>query len=229
MTPRDRERRYLAQLLTERDAAKEVRAYNLARFLRVRHDRLYDEHIAELRETARRSLKFSLLADLAGSAILAGAVLLLLWLTVHHHLSLASAAATGGAVVLLGQRLSFAGVSSGQISESAYYINDFLALLKLTPSATNREPALNRGFARPVTSPLKTSRSPTPARHCPRFAVCRYTSTRAKWSPWSARTARARRPSQSSSRASTSLTADVWCGTNATPPRSTAARVPRRS
>jgi ATP-binding cassette subfamily B protein len=56
MTPRDRERRYLAGLLTERDAAKEVRAYNLARFLRARHDRLYDEHIAELRTTARRSL-----------------------------------------------------------------------------------------------------------------------------------------------------------------------------
>jgi ATP-binding cassette, subfamily B, bacterial len=78
MTPRDRERRYLAQILTERDAAKEVRPYNLARFLRARHDRLYDEHITELRATARRSLRFSLLADLAGSTIIAGAILLLL-------------------------------------------------------------------------------------------------------------------------------------------------------
>ncbi|MBV9798100.1 MAG: ABC transporter ATP-binding protein [Solirubrobacterales bacterium] len=140
MTPRDRERRYLAQLLTERDAAKEVRAYNLARFLRTRHDRLYDEHIAELRRTARRSLVFSLLADLAGSAITAGAVLLLLWLTLHHHLSLASATAAAGAIVLIGQRLSFLGVSSGQISESAYYINDFLALLELTPSRAGGQP-----------------------------------------------------------------------------------------
>ena len=139
MTPRDRERRYLAQLLTERDAAKEVRAYNLARFLRSRHDRLYDEHIAELRATARRSLIFSLLADLAGSAIIAGAVLLLLWLTLHHHVSLAGAGAAAGAIVLLGQRLSFAGVSSGQISESACYINDFLALLELAPSAGGQQ------------------------------------------------------------------------------------------
>ncbi len=141
MTPRDRERHYLAQVLTQRDAAKEVRAYNLARYLRLRHDRLYDEHIAELRATARRSLLFSLLADLAGSAIIAGAVVLVLWLTLHHHLSLASAAATAGAIVLLGQRLSLAGNVSGQISESAYYINDFLDLLELTPPAATRPAA----------------------------------------------------------------------------------------
>jgi len=39
MTPRDRERGYLAGLLTGRDPAKEVRAFGLADFLRARHDR----------------------------------------------------------------------------------------------------------------------------------------------------------------------------------------------
>src|ERR1700722_15948525 len=47
--PRDRERSYLAMLLTARDPAKEVRAYGLASFLRARHDRLADERMAELR------------------------------------------------------------------------------------------------------------------------------------------------------------------------------------
>lgn len=48
LTPRDRERDYLAHLLTERDPAKEVRAMGLARFLRRRHDALRAERIAAL-------------------------------------------------------------------------------------------------------------------------------------------------------------------------------------
>src|SRR5262249_52408442 len=49
MPPRDRERGSLASLLTARDPAKEVRAFGLAGFLRARHDRLYDERIAQMR------------------------------------------------------------------------------------------------------------------------------------------------------------------------------------
>jgi ATP-binding cassette subfamily B protein len=206
MTPRDRERRYLAGLLTERDAAKEVRAYNLARFLRTRHDRLYDEHVAELRTTARRSLIFSLLADLAGSTILAGAVVLLLWLTLHHHLSLASGAAAAGAIVLLGQRLSFAAVSSGQISESAHYIGDFSACSSWRPRPRRGDRRLARVHRRRAGSSPRRSPSRIRAlapRRCARFLCA---STRARWWRWSARAARARRRWPSSSRACRSRT-----------------------
>ena len=48
MTPRDRERQYLASLLSDRDDAKEIRAFNLAQFLRARHRSLYDERIRVL-------------------------------------------------------------------------------------------------------------------------------------------------------------------------------------
>ncbi len=57
MRPRDRERGYLAGLLTGRDPAKEVRAFGLADFLRARHDRLYDECIAEMRRVSARQLR----------------------------------------------------------------------------------------------------------------------------------------------------------------------------
>ncbi|HJU57175.1 MAG TPA: hypothetical protein VJ774_00340 [Actinomycetota bacterium] len=40
MTPRDRERRYLAEVLSGRDEAKEVRSFGLAGYLRTRYDRL---------------------------------------------------------------------------------------------------------------------------------------------------------------------------------------------
>ena len=127
MTPRDRERSYLASLLTGRDAAKEVRAFGLAGFLRARHDRLYDERIAEMRRVSSRQLRTVAAADLASSATIAFAVVGVLWLAVSGHLALSSAAAGAAALVLLGQRLAFAGQSAGMLQESAMFLNDFLA------------------------------------------------------------------------------------------------------
>src|SRR5260370_10256980 len=74
MTPRDRERSYLAGLLTGRDPAKEVRAFGLAGFLRARHDRLYDERMAEMRRISSRQLRGMAVADLASSATIPLAV-----------------------------------------------------------------------------------------------------------------------------------------------------------
>ena len=48
-TARDRERHYLSHLLVTRESAAEVRAFELAGFLRERHDALADERITELR------------------------------------------------------------------------------------------------------------------------------------------------------------------------------------
>src|SRR5260370_41928959 len=82
MTPRDRERSYLAGLLTGRDPAKEVRAFGLAGFLRARHDRLYDERMAEMRRISSRQLRGMAVADLASSATIAIAVAVIVWLGV---------------------------------------------------------------------------------------------------------------------------------------------------
>jgi ABC-type multidrug transport system fused ATPase/permease subunit len=126
MTPRDRERNYLAGLLTGRDAAKEVRAFGLAGFLRARHDRLYDERIAEMRRVSATQLRAVAAADLASAATIAIAIAAILWLAVSGHLSLASAGAGAAALVVLGQRLAFAGQSAGMLQESAMFLDDFL-------------------------------------------------------------------------------------------------------
>src|SRR6266566_4711367 len=109
MTPRDRERSYLASLLTGRDPAKEVRAFGLAGFLRARHDRLYDERMAEMRRISSRQLRGVAAADLASATTIATAI------------------------VMLGQRLAFAGQSAGMLQESAMFIDDFLAFAELAP------------------------------------------------------------------------------------------------
>src|SRR6266566_3033403 len=135
MTPRDRERGYLASLLTSRDPAKEVRAFGLAGFLRARHDRLYDERIAEMRRVSSRQMSTMAAADLASALTIAGAIAIVLWLAVSHHLALSAAAAGMGALVVLGGRLAFAGQSAGMLQESAMFINDFIAFAKLAPQA----------------------------------------------------------------------------------------------
>jgi hypothetical protein len=71
MTPRDRERQYLAGLLSDRDAAKEIRALNLSQFLRNGHRSLYDERISELRRVAAKQLWHALLANVIIAAVLA--------------------------------------------------------------------------------------------------------------------------------------------------------------
>ena len=139
MTPRDRERSYLAGLLTGRDPAKEVRAFGLAGFLRARHDRLYDERMAEMRRISNRQLRGMAVADLASSATIAVAIAIILWLAVSHHLALSAAAAGAAALVLLGQRLAFAGQSAGMLQESAMFIEDFLAFTREAPAPGQHE------------------------------------------------------------------------------------------
>ena len=139
MTPRDRERSYLAGLLTGRDPAKEVRAFGLAGFLRARHHRLYDERMAEMRRISNRQLRGMAVADLASSATIAMAIAIILWLAVSHHLALSAAAAGAAALVLLGQRLAFAGQSAGMLQESAMFIEDFLTFTRQAPAPGRHE------------------------------------------------------------------------------------------
>jgi ATP-binding cassette subfamily B protein len=135
MTPRDRERAYLASLLTGREPAQEVRAFSLPGFLRARHDRLYDERISELRRISGRQLRVMAAADLASATTIAAAIAGIVWLAVSRHLSLSSAAAGAAALVLLGQRLAFAAQSAGMLQESAMFIDDFLAFAALAPAS----------------------------------------------------------------------------------------------
>lgn len=130
-TPHDRERQYLAILLTHRDPAKEVRAFGLADFLRRRHEHLYEERLAELRRIIRKQLLYSMLANVGIFAVVSGTLSLLALLMATDRIGLADAGAAAGAIVLLGQRLVSAGSASGALYESALFVEDYKAFLKL--------------------------------------------------------------------------------------------------
>jgi ATP-binding cassette subfamily B protein len=142
LTPRDRERRYLADLLTSRDAAKEVRAMALLAPLLERYGTLYEERIAELRTVVRKQLAWGVAAALITSVLLAGALLLLVSLVAGGHLSLTAAAAAAAATVLLGQRISMASASVEMLLESAMLVENYFGFLALRP-AHNPPPALD--------------------------------------------------------------------------------------
>jgi ATP-binding cassette, subfamily B, bacterial len=139
-TERDRQRFYLFHLLTDRDAAPEVRAFELAGFLRGRHDHLQQDRIDELRGVVRRQLRWSLGADLVTAVLVGGTLLGVAALSSRD--DLAGAAAAIGALVLFAQRASMMGTTAGQLYESALFLEDFASFTAAPP-----EPPPVRHFA----------------------------------------------------------------------------------
>jgi ATP-binding cassette subfamily B protein len=150
MTPRDRERRYLADVLSGRDEAKEVRAFGLAGYLRDRYDRLYEERIRELRQVARRHLAFSLVATLGIAVVLLVTLLLVAWLTLRDEVTLSQAGIAVAGVAIVGARLTQAGYSAGALTEAGLYMDDYNAFLDLLPKVAAKRPTAPapRGFER---------------------------------------------------------------------------------
>ncbi len=148
MTPRDRERNYLASVLTGRDEAKEVRAFGLADYLRARHDALYDERIAELRTVARRQLRNSLVANLGIGLVLVATLVAGSWFTLSGGVPLSSAGIAIAGIAVVGERLTTAGFAAGTLAEAGLYVDDYLAFTALLPEVRDAEPKAPapRGF-----------------------------------------------------------------------------------
>jgi ATP-binding cassette subfamily B protein len=138
MTEAERRRNYLYMLLSGKDAAKELRAFGLAGFLRERFDRLYDEHMDELRKVARRRLRVAVLGNLATTVVLAGIVAALLVLALSGRIDLADAGTAAGAVFILGERLMNAVFSAGMLYESSLFIEDFTSFVAMAPEVEAR-------------------------------------------------------------------------------------------
>ena len=166
-TEAERRRNYLYMLLSGKDAAKELRAFGLGGFLRERFDRLYDEHLAELRKVARRRLRVSLLGNLVTTVVLAGIVAALLVLALNGRIGLADAGTAAGAVFVLGERLMNAVFSAGMLYESSLFIEDFTSFVAMAPrsrpagGATRPRPASGGCGSRTSASP---TRAPPPRR-----------------------------------------------------------------
>jgi ATP-binding cassette, subfamily B, bacterial len=133
MTPGDRQRHYLQNILMGRNAAKEVRSFNLASFLRGRYDRLYDERIAELRKLARRRTGRSLVGSLTSSGVTVATIAMLSWLYASNRMSLAAAGTAVFGLYQLANRLQTLHFSATSLYEATLFIRDYSSFLTLEP------------------------------------------------------------------------------------------------
>ncbi|MEO6628283.1 MAG: ABC transporter ATP-binding protein, partial [Aquihabitans sp.] len=140
MTPIDRERAYLANTLSSKDRAKEVRAFSITGFLRGRFDELYARRIERLRALVRSRLRTALLGSILASAGTAATLLLLFWLLLSGRMDLAATGAAVLGITFLGQRLRTFASSAGSLYESALFIEDFLLFLDLAPAVEAARP-----------------------------------------------------------------------------------------
>jgi ATP-binding cassette subfamily B protein len=144
MTSVARARNYLYRLLTDKDPAKEVRAFGLAEYLTDRHGVLYERHMAELRKTTRKRFRIAIASTLGLSGALGAGIAGLLALAMSGRLELAETATAAGALLILGERIMTAVSSVGEMYEAGLFVEDFttfLATAPLTHGATGTEPA----------------------------------------------------------------------------------------
>jgi ABC-type multidrug transport system fused ATPase/permease subunit len=144
MTTVARARSYLYRLLTEKDPAKEIRAFGLGDYLNDRHTVLYDQHMVELRKTTRKRFRIAVLSTLGLSAALGLGMGGLLALAMSGRLELAETATAAGALLILGERVMYTVSSIGDMYESGLFVEDFtnfLATAPLTHGATGSLPA----------------------------------------------------------------------------------------
>lgn len=133
MTTVARARSYLYRLLTEKDPAKEVRAFGLGGYLASRHTVLYDQHMAELRKTTRKRFRIAVLSTFGLSAALGAGMAGLLALALSGRLELAATATAAGALLILGERIMYTVSSVGDMYEAGLFVEDFTTFLATAP------------------------------------------------------------------------------------------------
>jgi ATP-binding cassette subfamily B protein len=124
-TPTDRERTYIQGLLVEKDPAKEIRAYEMAWFLRARFAALYERRIQALRHLVRRRAVQGVIGGGLTAVVSGGVLGLLIFFVSDGDVSLAGAGAAAAALILLGTQLQGLASGVGQLYESALFIQDF--------------------------------------------------------------------------------------------------------
>jgi ATP-binding cassette subfamily B protein len=134
MTAESRERAYLVDLLTDRQAAKEVRLFELAPHLRSRYERLTATRLRHLRRFLRERLRVNLVATLAAAAGIGLALAALIAFLARGRIDVATAVTAGLAMQQLSSRLPAITGSIGNLVESGMFVDDYQRFLSLVPA-----------------------------------------------------------------------------------------------
>jgi len=130
ITPVNREREYLQELLTGRDEAKEIRAFESVDHLRHRYEQRYDDEIEGFRVVSRLRSRRLFLAGIGSTLITVATLAVLVGLSVDGRLPLADAAIGAVAVQQLTMRVRGIGGSISSIQESSLFLDDHAAFVQ---------------------------------------------------------------------------------------------------
>jgi len=139
--PEDRERTYMQRLLTERDPAKEVRAFNLVDYLRDRHLRLTKNILVRTRKEGWKESRRSLIGRSAAGIATVGGGFALIWLFMAGRLDTAAAFTAAAAMQQLRSRVQSTALSAGGVYESALFLDDYQSFLDMRPQGPDPTPA----------------------------------------------------------------------------------------
>lgn len=142
-TPSHRARDYLAQVLSGREEAKEVRAFGLTGVLREDYEQNYEGYLRDLRRHLGQRQRLGVISTLSSTALTGLTVALLLGLFLTRRITLAEAGTALIAVRVLAGRVSMLFGGVGRIFESGLFLEDFHNFLSLRPtSAPDGPPGL---------------------------------------------------------------------------------------
>jgi ATP-binding cassette, subfamily B, bacterial len=139
--PGHRLRDYLVSVLTGRDEAKEIRAFDLGGPVESRWDTSYRQYISDLRAHVLHRVRLAMFGSLVTFVVTAVSLALLVVFVLDHEVSLASAGAALIAIRLLANRIemTFTGVTG--LFESTLFLQDYESFLARRPAADPREAA----------------------------------------------------------------------------------------
>jgi ATP-binding cassette subfamily B protein len=132
-TAERRRRVYFESLLSDRDEAKEIRAFGLAGLLHDRWQDNYDAYLEELEKHVRYRVRLAVLGAFVAAIATAAALGLLAYLIVEGRIELAAAGAAVIAVRLLSTQVQqlFGGI--GNLFESGLFLRDLEQFLARAP------------------------------------------------------------------------------------------------
>jgi ATP-binding cassette subfamily B protein len=137
MTPNERMRNYVFGLFTQREYAKEIRAFGLAGYLRALYERLSNERLEELRKNLRQRARYQVMSSAASAVVTALTYGALAYLVIEHRIGVAEAGAAVVASQQLNGQLSGIVQNATQLYEASLFLEDwdeFSNLAKSTPS-----------------------------------------------------------------------------------------------
>ncbi|MEE6283066.1 ABC transporter ATP-binding protein [Georgenia sp. MJ170] len=138
-TPRQRQRSYLSFLMTGRDDAKEVRAFDLGPTLRSRFDENYRRYLLDLARHLRRRSLLSLVGNLGSAVVLTGTLLVLVWLIAQGEVTVAQAGAAIVAIRMLQGQIQTLLRGTQSIFEAGLFLNDVDSFMAVGAQARGEE------------------------------------------------------------------------------------------